>query len=251
MSNLPSNLVSRLRLAEEAHCRQKALSSSLLGEAADEIERLRVLLGDSRPSIDKAADADCVCGNATQLCKHCSPHRALRQRIDDALSGSDAPPSSQETTCDCPPDCQGPDNTSNLCRAEMPVSETFRQGIDRIRRELHELKQPVPDETLNMSKSDLSQKAPEKCPNCFGDKTICMSDGSKRMCEYCGVLGLTLFRASHDSPEVLVAISVVTLSERVAATPDSAVEGERCCGPSHGQTETGPHTAKDARRERS
>lgn len=33
--------------------------------------------------------------------------------------------------------------------------------------------------------------APKVCPNCFGDKMIYMSDGSKRTCEFCGGSGVS------------------------------------------------------------
>lgn len=39
---MTADLVSRLRLAEAEHCRQRSLGSSLLGEAADCIEQLRM-----------------------------------------------------------------------------------------------------------------------------------------------------------------------------------------------------------------
>lgn len=45
---LSEDLVSRLRLAEAEHCRQRSLGSSLLGEAASEIERLRRELAEEK-----------------------------------------------------------------------------------------------------------------------------------------------------------------------------------------------------------
>lgn len=53
-----TNLLSRLRLAEAEHCRQRSLQSSLLGEAADEIERLREALLQIAASVKAPEFAD-------------------------------------------------------------------------------------------------------------------------------------------------------------------------------------------------
>jgi hypothetical protein len=50
------DLVSRLRLAEAEHCRQRSLSSSLLGEAANEIERLKEII--DYPNLTPDASAE-------------------------------------------------------------------------------------------------------------------------------------------------------------------------------------------------
>lgn len=44
------------------------------------------LLRDARQSIRLAADANCVCVDGGQQCKYCKPHRALLERIDEALA---------------------------------------------------------------------------------------------------------------------------------------------------------------------
>lgn len=53
---------------------------------AGEVERLRDLFKETRQSVAKAADADCVCVDGPQRCKYCAPHRALLDRIDEVLS---------------------------------------------------------------------------------------------------------------------------------------------------------------------
>lgn len=72
---------------------QRARAELISGEvnenpimAAFEIICLRDLLEETRKSVAKAADADCVCVDGPQRCKYCAPHRALLDRIDEALS---------------------------------------------------------------------------------------------------------------------------------------------------------------------
>lgn len=143
-----SNVQSLLEDLRNDDCLSMQHTAWLEGRAVTEIERLTRERDEARSQRDGAYQASCAMNSRfgdrfTVIEAERDRLRAALERIkvrveavpinqrendeiavleiaEDALFGeqSSAEPSADETFCDCPPNCLGPDHTTKLCRAE-------------------------------------------------------------------------------------------------------------------------------------
>lgn len=73
---------------------EEAAHKSSIEASFEEGPFLRQLLADARLSVERDAESNCVCQTGEPQCKYCRPARALLERIDEALAGSQVETSS-------------------------------------------------------------------------------------------------------------------------------------------------------------